>query len=151
MQPPCVQTLDPLSFSKVSCVHKQILLDHIFSTSSDTTCCPSCRIPLVGSHFNRSNSLSLFKVKIDDPNITMEEYIRLEEEKARRRIFNDTLTSEATLSFEPTVSSLNNDEIEFTISFDESDDEDCTDLVKEKSTNIGGEFSNLEDLEVLES
>ncbi|GJS87524.1 reverse transcriptase domain-containing protein [Tanacetum coccineum] len=95
---------------------------------------------------------------MDDPNITMEEYIRLEEEKARRRgkvynwetatygkiwdnedvhdlgsvetefpaiVFNDTLTSEATLSCEPTVSSLN-DEIDFRISFDESDDEDCT-------------------------
>ncbi|GKG03290.1 hypothetical protein Tco_0310926, partial [Tanacetum coccineum] len=70
-----------------------------------------------------------------DPNITMEEYIRLEEEKAHRRgkvynwetatyskiwdnedvhdlgsvetefpviVFNDTLTSEATLSCEPT-------------------------------------------------
>ncbi|GJW80666.1 retrovirus-related pol polyprotein from transposon TNT 1-94 [Tanacetum coccineum] len=67
-------------------------------------------------------------VKMDDPNITMKEYIRLEEEKARRRaiVFNDTLTSEATLSCEPTVSSLNNDEIKFRISFDESDDEDCT-------------------------
>ncbi|GJW37188.1 hypothetical protein Tco_0060108 [Tanacetum coccineum] len=95
---------------------------------------------------------------MDNPNITMEEYIRLEEEKARRRgkvynwetatygkiwdnedvhdlrsvetefpaiVFNDTLTSEATLSCEPTVSSLN-DEIDFRISFDESDDEDCT-------------------------
>ncbi|GJT16872.1 hypothetical protein Tco_0875578 [Tanacetum coccineum] len=95
---------------------------------------------------------------MDDPNITMEEYIRLEEEKARRRgklynwetatfgkiwdnedvhdlgsiktefpaiVFNDTLTSEAALSYEPTVSSLN-DEIDFKISFDESDDEDCT-------------------------
>ncbi|GKA64908.1 hypothetical protein Tco_0764615, partial [Tanacetum coccineum] len=40
-------------------------------------------------------------------------------------VFNDTLTSEATLSCEPTVSSLN-DEINFRISFDESDDEDCT-------------------------
>ncbi|GKA33545.1 hypothetical protein Tco_0719974 [Tanacetum coccineum] len=40
-------------------------------------------------------------------------------------VFNDTLTSEATLSYEPTVSSLNN-EIEFRISFDESDDEDYT-------------------------
>ncbi|GKB12670.1 hypothetical protein Tco_0846593 [Tanacetum coccineum] len=59
-------------------------------------------------------------------------------------VFNDTLTSEATLLCEPTVSSLNNDEIEFRISFDESDDEDCTDLVKEKSTNIGKEFKNLE-------
>ncbi|GJZ73205.1 hypothetical protein Tco_0637351 [Tanacetum coccineum] len=41
-------------------------------------------------------------------------------------VFNDTLTSEATSSCEPTVSSLNNDEINFRISFDESDDEDCT-------------------------
>ncbi|GKA21396.1 hypothetical protein Tco_0701385, partial [Tanacetum coccineum] len=98
-------------------------------------------------------------VKMDNPNITMEEYIRLEEEKARRRgkvynwetatygkiwdnedvydlgsfeiefpaiVFNDTLTSEATLLYEPMVSSLYNDEIEFRISFDESDDEDCT-------------------------
>ncbi|GJU47315.1 hypothetical protein Tco_1204581 [Tanacetum coccineum] len=98
---------------------------------------------------------------MDDPNITIEEYIRLEEEKARRRgkvynwetathgkiwdnedvqdlgsvetefptiDFNDTLTSETALSCEPTVSTLNNDEIEFSISFDESDDEDCMDL-----------------------
>ncbi|GKB32821.1 hypothetical protein Tco_0872222 [Tanacetum coccineum] len=96
---------------------------------------------------------------MDNPNITMEEYIRLEEEKAGRRgkvynwetatydkiwdnedvhdlrsveiefpaiVFNDALTSEAALSCEPTVSSLNNDEIDFRISFDESDDEDCT-------------------------
>ncbi|GJS08874.1 hypothetical protein Tco_0365670 [Tanacetum coccineum] len=96
------------------------------------------------------------EVKMDNPNITMEECIRLEEEKARRRgkvynwetatygkiwdnedvhdlgsveteflaiAFNDTLTSEATLSYEPTVSSLNY-EIDFKISFDESDDED---------------------------
>nr|GEW94357.1 hypothetical protein [Tanacetum cinerariifolium] len=62
---------------------------------------------------------------MDDPNITMEEYIRLEKEKACRRVLNDMLTSEATLSCEPTVSSLNNDEIDFRISFDESDDEDC--------------------------
>ncbi|GKB26892.1 hypothetical protein Tco_0866293 [Tanacetum coccineum] len=70
---------------------------------------------------------------MDDPNITREEYIRLEKEKARRSVetefptivFKDTLTSEATLSFEPTVSSLN-DEIDFRISFGESDDEDCT-------------------------
>ncbi|GKA21810.1 hypothetical protein Tco_0707772, partial [Tanacetum coccineum] len=98
-------------------------------------------------------------VKVDNPNITMEEYIRLEEEKSRRRgkmcnwetamygkiwdnkdihdlrsvetefptiVFNDTLTSKAALSYEPTVSSLNNDEIDFRISFDESYDEDCT-------------------------
>ncbi|GKE71880.1 hypothetical protein Tco_1529952, partial [Tanacetum coccineum] len=97
-------------------------------------------------------------VKMDNPNITMEEYIRLEEEKAHRRgkvynwetatygkiwydedvhdlgsvetefpaiVFNDMLTSEEALSCEPTVSSLNNDEIDFRISFHESDDEDC--------------------------
>ncbi|GJW42662.1 hypothetical protein Tco_0071461 [Tanacetum coccineum] len=65
---------------------------------------------------------------MDNPNITMEEYIMLKEEKARRRaiVFNNTLTSEATLLCEPTVSSLNNDEIDFRISFDESDDEDYT-------------------------
>ncbi|GJZ39585.1 hypothetical protein Tco_0586148 [Tanacetum coccineum] len=96
---------------------------------------------------------------MDNPNITIEEYIRLDEEKARRRgkvynwetdkygkiwdnedvhdlgsvenefpaiVFNDTLTSEATLSCEPTVSSLNDNKIDFRISFDESDDEDYT-------------------------
>ncbi|GJR76845.1 hypothetical protein Tco_0089210, partial [Tanacetum coccineum] len=68
-------------------------------------------------------------VTIDGPNITMEEYIRLEEEKARRHVFNDTLTSEAPLSYKPTVSSINNDEIDFRISFDESDDEDYTPTV----------------------
>ncbi|GKD95585.1 hypothetical protein Tco_1379482 [Tanacetum coccineum] len=94
---------------------------------------------------------------MDNPNITMEEYIRLEEEKAHRCgkvynwettkygkiwydedvhelrsvetkfpaiVFNDELSSEKTLSCEPTVSSLNNNEIDFIISFDESDDED---------------------------
>ncbi|GJW40261.1 hypothetical protein Tco_0066106 [Tanacetum coccineum] len=96
---------------------------------------------------------------MDNPNITMEEYIRLEEEKDRRRgkvynwetakygkiwydedihdlrsvktefptiVFNDELSSEKTLSCEPTVSSLNKNEIDFRISFDESDDEDYT-------------------------
>ncbi|GJX11617.1 retrovirus-related pol polyprotein from transposon TNT 1-94 [Tanacetum coccineum] len=65
-------------------------------------------------------------VEMDDPNITMEEYIRLEEEKARRRVFNDALTFEVALSCEPTVSPLNNNQIDFRISFDESDDEDYT-------------------------
>ncbi|GJV58151.1 putative reverse transcriptase domain-containing protein [Tanacetum coccineum] len=94
---------------------------------------------------------------MDDPNITMEKYIRLEEEKAHRHgkvynwetatygkiwddedvhdhryvetefpaiVFNDRLSSEETLSCEPTVSSHNNNEIDFRISFDEFDDED---------------------------
>ncbi|GJY22219.1 hypothetical protein Tco_0394785 [Tanacetum coccineum] len=96
---------------------------------------------------------------MDNPNITMEEYIRLEEEKAHRRgkvynwetttygkiwdnkdiydlgyvetefptiVLNDMLTSKAALSCEPTVSSLNDNQTDFRISFDESDDEDCT-------------------------
>ncbi|GJR39747.1 hypothetical protein Tco_1215431 [Tanacetum coccineum] len=39
-------------------------------------------------------------------------------------VFNDELSFEKTLSCEPIVSSLNNNEIDFRISFDESDDED---------------------------
>ncbi|GKA95699.1 hypothetical protein Tco_0817794 [Tanacetum coccineum] len=50
----------------------------------------------------------------------MEEYIRLEEEKACRHVFDDAFTSE------PTVSPLNDNKIDFRISFDESDDEDYT-------------------------
>ncbi|GJR55640.1 hypothetical protein Tco_1406161 [Tanacetum coccineum] len=94
---------------------------------------------------------------MDNPNITMEEYIRLEEEKARKHgmvfywetakygkiwydkdvhdlksvetefpaiAFNDRI-SEKTLSYEPMVSSLNN-EIDFRVSFDYSDDDDYT-------------------------
>ncbi|GKE84866.1 hypothetical protein Tco_1558608 [Tanacetum coccineum] len=95
---------------------------------------------------------------MDNPNITMEEYIRLEEEKAQKRgkvfnwettkygkiwydenihdlrsveaefptiAFNDGVSSEKTLSCKPTVSSLNN-EFDFKISFEDSDDEDYT-------------------------
>ncbi|GJU24023.1 hypothetical protein Tco_1162644 [Tanacetum coccineum] len=104
---------------------------------------------------------------MDDPNITMEEYIRLEEEKAQRHgrtfnwqtatygkvkycededdsfknfeseflaiVFDDTLTSDEALSWEPTVSPLNNNEIDFRISFDESDDEDYMVIFDENS------------------
>nr|GEV81622.1 hypothetical protein [Tanacetum cinerariifolium] len=95
-------------------------------------------------------------VNMDEPNITMEEYIRFKEEKAQKHrkvfnwetakygkiwydedvhglrsveikflaiAFNDRISSEKTLSCEPMVSSLN-DEIDFKISFDDSDDED---------------------------
>ncbi|GKB24719.1 hypothetical protein Tco_0864120 [Tanacetum coccineum] len=41
-------------------------------------------------------------------------------------VFNDTLTSKAAISCAPMVSSLNDNEIDFRISFDESDDEDFT-------------------------
>ncbi|GKB67938.1 hypothetical protein Tco_0929350 [Tanacetum coccineum] len=48
-------------------------------------------------------------------------------------IFNDNLTSNETLSCEPTVSSLNDNEIDFRILFDESDDEDYTVVYDENS------------------
>ncbi|GJX10054.1 hypothetical protein Tco_0199913 [Tanacetum coccineum] len=67
-----------------------------------------------------------YGVKMDDPNITMEEYIRLEEEKTYRRDFNDKLTSEIALLYEPMVSPLNDNQMDFRIPFDESDDEDYT-------------------------
>ncbi|GJU97319.1 hypothetical protein Tco_1326590 [Tanacetum coccineum] len=72
---------------------------------------------------------------MDDPNITMEEYIRLEEEKARKRgkVFNWETAKYAivfydTIMSEPTVSSLNN-EIKFRVLFDDFDDEDYTPIV----------------------
>ncbi|GJW77071.1 hypothetical protein Tco_0138753 [Tanacetum coccineum] len=39
------------------------------------------------------------------------------------RVFDEEFTSEVTLSCEPTVSPLNDNQIDFGISFDESDDE----------------------------
>ncbi|GKA59327.1 hypothetical protein Tco_0758640, partial [Tanacetum coccineum] len=48
-------------------------------------------------------------------------------------IFNDNLTSNETLSCEPTVSSLNDNEIDFRISFDKSDDEDYAVVYDENS------------------
>ncbi|GJY24848.1 hypothetical protein Tco_0398506 [Tanacetum coccineum] len=70
--------------------------------------------------------------KMDDPNMTMEEYIKLEEEKARRcgRVFNWKTATYGkirdALQCKSQVSTLVNDEIDFSISFDESDDEDYT-------------------------
>ncbi|GKE74635.1 hypothetical protein Tco_1536676, partial [Tanacetum coccineum] len=63
---------------------------------------------------------------MDNLNITMEEYIRLQEEKALSRaiVLDNTLTSDAAISCRPTVSPLNDNEIDFRISFDKFDDED---------------------------
>ncbi|GKE21338.1 hypothetical protein Tco_1432850 [Tanacetum coccineum] len=97
---------------------------------------------------------------MDNPNIAMEEYIRLQEEKALSQgetfnwqtttygkmeyckdeddcftnfetkfpaiVLDNTLTYDAAISCGPTVSPLNDNEIDFRISFDESDDEDYT-------------------------
>ncbi|GJV16546.1 hypothetical protein Tco_1361869 [Tanacetum coccineum] len=48
-------------------------------------------------------------------------------------VFDDTLTSDATLSCEPMVSPLNENEFDFRISFDESDDEDYMVIFDENS------------------
>ncbi|GKD22674.1 hypothetical protein Tco_1224377 [Tanacetum coccineum] len=96
---------------------------------------------------------------MDDSNHNMEEYIKLEAEKARKRgqtfnwetgnygklryhedinyfqdletdfsaiDFDDPLATNHKISSEPTVSLLDDNEIDFRISFDESDDEDYT-------------------------
>ncbi|GJX65906.1 hypothetical protein Tco_0300249 [Tanacetum coccineum] len=99
---------------------------------------------------------------MDDPNITMEEYIRLEEEKAHRhgKVYNWETTKygkiwydedvhdlrsvetefpatvfddELSLPCEPTVSPLNDNKFDFRISFNESDDEDYTIIYDENS------------------
>ncbi|GKD92904.1 hypothetical protein Tco_1372741, partial [Tanacetum coccineum] len=73
---------------------------------------------------------------MDNPYITMEEYVQLEAEKALRRgqTFSwetatyDALTSELEVSSEPTVSPHCDKKVDFDfkISFSESDDEDYT-------------------------
>nr|GEV18347.1 hypothetical protein [Tanacetum cinerariifolium] len=97
---------------------------------------------------------------MDNPNITIEEYIRLQEVKALSQgemfnwqtvmyskmeyceykddcftnfetkflaiVLDNLLTSDAALSCGPMISPLNNNKIDFRISFDESDDEDYT-------------------------
>ncbi|GJV68475.1 retrovirus-related pol polyprotein from transposon TNT 1-94, partial [Tanacetum coccineum] len=61
------------------------------------------------------------------PTLLWRSISRLEEEKARRhgKVYNWETATYAALSCEPMISSLN-DEIDFRISFNESDDEDCT-------------------------
>ncbi|GJR51578.1 hypothetical protein Tco_1402099 [Tanacetum coccineum] len=57
-------------------------------------------------------------------------------------VFTDELSSEKTLSCEPTVSSLNNNEIDFRISFDESDNEDYTVIFDKNSFSYKIIFAN---------
>nr|GEW58741.1 hypothetical protein [Tanacetum cinerariifolium] len=84
---------------------------------------------------------------MDDPNITMVEYIRLGEEKLKdvKKCLTGKLLSMVesgeTLSCEPTVSSLN-DEIDFKISFDDSDDEDYTVIFDKNSFSYKIIFAN---------
>ncbi|GJW71308.1 hypothetical protein Tco_0128225 [Tanacetum coccineum] len=57
-------------------------------------------------------------------------------------VYNDALTFEVAISCEPTVSPLNDNQIDFRISFDEFDDEDYTDLLNEND-DVGGVFSGI--------
>ncbi|GKF68172.1 hypothetical protein Tco_0197851, partial [Tanacetum coccineum] len=103
---------------------------------------------------------------MDDPNMTMEEYIKFEEEKARRhgQVFNwqttidgkfrvdddlydlrsieaefptividDAVTPQDAIQCKSQVSIPVNNEIDFRILFDESDDEDCTVIFNKNS------------------
>ncbi|GJR78564.1 hypothetical protein Tco_0149349 [Tanacetum coccineum] len=79
---------------------------------------------------------------MEDPNITMEEYIRLEEEKARRngKVYNWETATYGRIWHDDEVHNLISVETEFpaivfddTISFDESDDEDYTVIFDKKS------------------
>ncbi|GKE36354.1 hypothetical protein Tco_1459759 [Tanacetum coccineum] len=111
---------------------------------------------------------------MDDPNITMEEYIMLKEEKAQKHgrvfnwetakygkiwydedihdlisveaefpaiAFNNEVSSDKTLSCEPTISSLN-DEINFRVLFDDSDDEDYTVVFDKSSFSYKKNYAN---------
>nr|GEU63680.1 putative reverse transcriptase domain-containing protein [Tanacetum cinerariifolium] len=124
--------------------------------------------PCLHSPKTTMETCSIRRIRMDDLNITMEGYIRLEEEKARKHrkvfkwetakygkiwydedihnlrfvkteflaiAFNNEVSSEKTLSCEPTISSLNN-EIDFRISFDDFDDEDYTVNLDNSTNNV---------------
>nr|GEZ49402.1 hypothetical protein [Tanacetum cinerariifolium] len=74
--------------------------------------------------------------KMDGPDLTMEEYIKLEAEKLigfPAIVYNHALTFGSEIPSEPTVRPLDNNEIDFRMSFDESDDEDYI-FIYEKSS-----------------
>ncbi|GJS68787.1 hypothetical protein Tco_0683352 [Tanacetum coccineum] len=84
---------------------------------------------------------------MDDPNITMEEYIRLEEEKAHRHgnMYNWETATYGKIWYDEYVHDLRSVETEFlAIVFNDTLMSEPMDLVKEISTNIDGEFTNLE-------
>ncbi|GKF21086.1 hypothetical protein Tco_0069724 [Tanacetum coccineum] len=72
---------------------------------------------------------------MDDPNITMEEYIRLEEEKAHRRgkVYNWETATYGRIWDNEDVHDLRSVETEFPAIFDEFDDEDCTIIFNKNS------------------
>ncbi|GJT79160.1 hypothetical protein Tco_1053502 [Tanacetum coccineum] len=80
---------------------------------------------------------------MDDPNITIEEYIKLEEGKARKhgKVFNWETAKYGKIW----LSLLNDDEIDFRISFDDSDDEDYTVIYDKNSFSY--KIISVDDLE----
>ncbi|GKB24273.1 hypothetical protein Tco_0863674, partial [Tanacetum coccineum] len=66
--------------------------------------------------------------------------LRYVETKFPAIVFNDSLTSKVMFTYEPTVSPLNDNKIDFRISFDESDDEDYTDLLNENDDVVIMEY-----------
>nr|GEV83089.1 hypothetical protein [Tanacetum cinerariifolium] len=63
-------------------------------------------------------------------------------------VLNDAFTSKETLSCEPTVSPLNDNNIDFRISFDESDDEDYTSICLRKILSPEPKVSYFDDLDI---
>ncbi|GJX92972.1 hypothetical protein Tco_0347558 [Tanacetum coccineum] len=128
---------------------------------TNTSVSPSRRYDVSAPDFTKEDHKyrHAYAVNMDNPNITMEEYIRLEEERARKRgkVFNWKTATYGKIWDNKDVHDLGSIQTEFpAISFNDKVSSktlswDPTDLENEKSTNIGGEFQNLEDLEVLES
>ncbi|GJY51033.1 hypothetical protein Tco_0441880 [Tanacetum coccineum] len=105
---------------------KEMLKKFGLEDSKPTKMSMSTEIKLTKDNEADSVDSSKCQGKMDDLNITIEEYIRLEEEKARRhgRTFNwQTATFGKS---EPMVCSPNKNEQDFRISLDGSDDEDYT-------------------------
>ncbi|GJV48949.1 pyruvate, phosphate dikinase, chloroplastic [Tanacetum coccineum] len=75
---------------------------------------------LNGDILKINDSDNQYADKMDDPNITMKEYIRLEEEKARKHgknevpaiVYNDALTSKSDFSTDPNLSPQHIDEFD---------------------------------------
>nr|GEW63180.1 hypothetical protein [Tanacetum cinerariifolium] len=87
---------------------------------------------------------------MDDPDITIEEYIWLETKKALRKaiVYNDTLTSEFELSCEPTVRPQQIDKVNWKIemSLSDSDDENYTIIYDNDSFSY--KIFNVDDLKL---
>ncbi|GJW80843.1 hypothetical protein Tco_0144818 [Tanacetum coccineum] len=90
--------------------------------------------------------LSVHSRKMDNPNITMEEYIQLMSDKARRGdfetdfpaiVFNDVSTSNQNVSSEPTISIYNaiKSDTDFHISFSNFEDEDYAFIYNKDSSS----------------